>query len=232
MKKVIIVGATSGIGRGLAEVFAGKDFLVGVTGRRENLLLELKNKFSDKIYISAFDVTIPGCLQKLENLSRELGGLDILVYSSGWGKSNKSLEFEIEKQTIDLNVKAFTEVMDWGFNFFLKQGYGQIVGITSIAGMISNPGGPSYSASKAFQINYLKALKLKSMQEKLRKIHVTDIRPGYVDTPMAKGDKLFWVSSVEKASEQIFKAIMNKRKTVYISKRWRIIGGIAKILPI
>ena len=63
------------------------------------------------------------------------------------------------------------------------------------------------------------------------KIFITDIRPGFVNTRMAKGEGLFWVSSVEKASKQIYNAILNKRKIVYITKRWRIIATILKRIP-
>jgi short-subunit dehydrogenase len=62
-------------------------------------------------------------------------------------------------------------------------------------------------------------------------IHVTDVRPGFVDTAMAKGDGLFWVSPVEKAAEQIYAAIKRKKKVVYISKRWRLISYILETIP-
>ena len=62
-------------------------------------------------------------------------------------------------------------------------------------------------------------------------IAVTDIRPGFVQTAMAKGDGLFWVSSVEKAAAQIFDAIKAKKRVVYITKRWRFIAFLISILP-
>ena len=63
------------------------------------------------------------------------------------------------------------------------------------------------------------------------KIFVTDVRPGFVNTEMAKGEGLFWVASVEKASKQIYNAILKKRKIVYVTKRWRIIASILKRIP-
>ncbi|MBU3713914.1 MAG: hypothetical protein FGM46_03100 [Ferruginibacter sp.] len=62
-------------------------------------------------------------------------------------------------------------------------------------------------------------------------IYVTDVRPGFVDTAMAKGDGLFWVTPVEKAAKQIYRAIQQREKVVYISKRWRLIGYILKYFP-
>jgi len=89
---------------------------------------------------------------------------------------------------------------------------------------------PAYFASKAYQINYLEGLRQKAKDTKLP-ICVTDIRPGFVDTAMAAGENLFWVASVEKAANQIYKAIEHKRDVVYITKRWRIVGFLFWILP-
>jgi short-subunit dehydrogenase len=99
-------------------------------------------------------------------------------------------------------------------NYFKKQGHGHLVNISSIAGLIGNGEAPSYNATKAFQINYLEGLRLNAYKSRVN-IHVTDVRPGFVDTDMAKGDGLFWVAPVEKAAQQIFTAIKRKRKVYY-----------------
>lgn len=65
----------------------------------------------------------------------QIGGLDLLILSSGTGKLNESLDFEIENKTNLLNVNAFTEIVDWTFNYFKKQGNGHLVAISSIAGI-------------------------------------------------------------------------------------------------
>jgi short-subunit dehydrogenase len=137
---------------------------------------------------------------------------------------------EIEKQTIDTNIVGFTSIADWTFNYFEKQQSGHLVAISSIAGLRGNGVTPSYNASKAYQINYLEGLRQKASKLK-SKIVVTDIRPGFVDTAMAKGEGQFWVASVNKASEQIFKAIQKKKKVVYVTKRWRLIATILKRIP-
>ena len=86
MKKVIIIGSTSGIGKGLAECFAANNYKVGITGRRKELLLELKDKNPDAYLTKVLDVTdTPSSIQRLEELTNELGGLDLLVISSGIG---------------------------------------------------------------------------------------------------------------------------------------------------
>ena len=89
---------------------------------------------------------------------------------------------------------------------------------------------PAYSASKAYQINYIEALRKKSFKTG-SKIVVTDVRPGLVNTAMAKGEGLFWVMHVEKVAQQICNAIRKKKSKVYVTKRWHILAIINKILP-
>lgn len=231
MKKAIVVGATSGIGRGIAKVLSENNYRVGISGRRTNLLDEIRSENPLQYITKTLDITettdIPA---KLLQLVHELEGLDLLIISSGTGDINEKLDFEIEKRTIDTNVTGFTVVADWSFNYFKQQKFGQLVAITSIGGIRGNRQAPSYSASKAYQINYLEGLRHKAVKLKCP-VYITDIQPGFVDTEMAKGDGLFWVSSVEKASQQIFKAIKAKRKVVYVSKRWRLIAILFKIMP-
>src|SRR5688572_20493725 len=128
MKKVIVVGATSGIGKELAQLLVKNGFKVGITGRRTELLKELKLSNPDLFVSKTFDVTETNTIpQHLQELVNELGGLDLLVLSSGIGDLNKELDFEIEKRTIDVNVSGFTCVADWSFNYFWKQKSGHFV---------------------------------------------------------------------------------------------------------
>ena len=78
--------------------------------------------------------------------------------------------------------------------------------------------------------NYLQGLRHKFAKLRLP-ISVTDVQPGFVDTAMAKADHKFWVASPEKAAQQIFEAIRKRKKHVYVTKRWRIIAWLIKILP-
>jgi len=231
MKKAIIIGASSGIGKGLAKLLTENNYIVGITGRNEKLLDELKKINPKSFVVKIFDVTDTKIsILKLEELTSELGGLDLLILSSGTGDLNETLDFEIERKIIDLNVTGFTNIIDWAFNYFEKQNFGHLVAITSVAGIRGSRQAPSYNATKSYQINYLEGLRQKS--KKLKKpVFITDVRPGLVDTDMAKGEGLFWVMPVKKVVKQILKAIKNKRKVVYVTKRWGLIGILLKILP-
>lgn len=230
MKKAIIIGASSGIGNVLSKIFIENDYNVGITGRRIAELETLKESNPKKISISAFDCTTENNAQKLEELVAQLGGLDVLVLSAGTGDLNEKLEFEIEHATNQLNVIAFTEIVDWAFNYFEKHGNGHLVAISSIGGLRGSRIAPAYNASKAYQINYLEGLRQKSKKSK-KKIYVTDVRPGFVDTDMAKGKGQFWVATKEKAAKQIYGLIKKKKAVGYVSKRWRLVALLLKILP-
>lgn len=231
MKKAIIIGATSGIGKALAKTLINDNYKVGITGRRTELLNELKAENTEKYYIQTLDVAdTERAIEAIEKLVEELGGLDLLIISSGTGDINKTLDFQIEKRTIDVNVTGFTSIADWTFNFFEKQKYGHLVVISSVAGLRGEWQAPSYNATKAYQINYAEALGKKAKKVKSQ-IFVTDIRPGFVNTDMAKGEGLFWVANVDKAVKQIYSAIRRKKRVAYITKRWCFVAMILKRLP-
>ena len=230
MKKAAIIGATSGIGRELAKLLVDNNYIVGITGRRRKLLKDLEKENPSQYVIKSFNINDTKNISKhLKGLTKELGGIDLLIISAGTGDINNDLDFSIEKRTIDTNVLGFTAIADWTFNFFQNQKHGHLVGISSIAGLRGSGQAPSYNATKAFQINYLEGLRQKA--SKLKGITVTDIRPGFVKTRMAKGKGQFWVAPPKIAAKQILNAIRKKRKIAYVTKRWSLIAIVLKFLP-
>lgn len=231
MKNAIIIGATSGIGKELARLLADDGFKVGITGRRTELLESLKSENPDSYFIKTFDVKDTKVVEeKLLELTSELGGLDLLILSSGTGEINNKLDFEIEFRTIETNVIGWTFIADWAYKFFEKQKYGHLIAISSIGGLRGNRQSTSYNATKAYQINYLEGLRQKATKLK-EQVYITDIRPGLVNTEMAKGEELFWVMPVEKAARQIYEAIKKKKRIAYVTKRWKLIAAIIKRIP-
>jgi short-subunit dehydrogenase len=231
MKRCIIIGATSGIGQALAELLLQNYYMIGVIGRREMLLDTLKEKNPNRVFVKRMDVQDISSIQiSCTDLVSQLGGLDLMIISAGIGEENKNLNFEIEHDVIKTNVQGFTCLADWGMRYFKEQGHGHLVNISSIAGIRGNGVAPSYNATKAYQINYLEGLRINA-KDFGSSITVTDVRPGFVDTAMAKGDGLFWVAPVEKAAKQIYRAIQQKKEVVYVSRRWKLIGILLKLLP-
>ena len=223
---ILIIGATSGIGRGLWDTYAENDNNVIVLGRRISLLDEMKEMRPTNTTIYSCDITNH---QKLEPLFKDVFDnakhIDLAIICAGTGDLNPELLPDIELSTINTNVLGWTIAVDSIYNLFKKQGFGHIVTITSIGGLVGEPNAPAYSATKAYQINYSQALRKKSKKDG---ISVTEVRPGLVNTAMAKGEGLFWVMPVPKVVRQIKKAIKQKKSLVVVTKRWNIISFIMK----
>jgi short-subunit dehydrogenase len=230
MKKVIIIGATSGIGKELALCYLKAGHKVGITGRRMNLLQEIKQQYPSQTEMECFDVMGNENIRHLQNLIEKLGGMDVFVYNSGTADVHKELNEQNEMTTTKTNVLGFVELTASAFNYFVKQGHGQIAATSSIASNRGNGWVPSYSASKAYMSNYMEALLIKAQRLK-KNIAVTDIQPGFVDTAMAKGDGQFWVAPVEKAGKQIFEAIEKRKQKVYVTKRWVLFAWLMRNVP-
>lgn len=230
MKKAIIIGASSGIGKALARELVQNKYRVGITGRREAHLLELQKEQPEQIQIATFDTTEPNAIEQLEALEKRLGGIDLFIISAGIGHLNLDYDYSLENETNQLNVVAFTRLVNWSMRYFEKQGWGHLVNISSVASRRGGRQAPAYSASKAYQSIYLEGMAQKVAYDKLP-IYTTDVRPGFVKTAMAKADKMFWVSSKEKAARQIFQSIQRKKRIVYISRRWVIIAWILERIP-
>ncbi len=229
--KAIIIGASSGIGEALAVKLAEEGYELGLTARRYDLLEGLAKKIKTKTFIEKMDVSdFDSARMCLNNLFIKMKDIDLVIISAGTGHINESLDFKPEQETIDVNVTGFVNLADCAYAYFQKRGSGQLAGISSIGALRGNPVAPAYNASKAFVSNYLEGLKVKSYKGK-ENIFITDIRPGFVDTAMAKGEGLFWVSSPTVAAEQIYDGIRKKKNVAYITKRWWLIAVVMRGLP-
>lgn len=232
MKKVLITGATSGIGRELAIQFSQQGYRVGLTGRREDRLIELKQHIGELAFIHPLDVTeFKQAEQVYHKLTEEMGGLDIMILNAGVGRAKLLPLWESDKQTIDVNVTAFAHGMNWAFHFFREQGHGQIVGMSSVASSLASGRASAYTASKHFITNYMIGFRQK-INRIGADITITDIRPGFVESEMTEDNKrMFWVSTTEKAVAQMIKAIEAKKNYKYVTKRWRLIAWFANSIP-
>lgn len=231
MKKAIIIGASSGIGKELAKVLSQNEYAVGLTGRRFELLTELKSQLSTQTFVKAMDVSqTDEAIQQLTELIAEMNGVDLVIVNAGVGFINSEFEWRKEKTTLEINVVGFAAMTNAAVKHFLERGSGHLVGISSIAAIRGAGDAPAYNASKAFVSNYLEGLQQKFTKLNLP-IVVTDVKPGFVDTAMAQGEGLFWVATPEKAAQQIFDTIKAQKNHAYITKRWRSIGWLLKVMP-
>ena len=228
---IVIIGATSGIGKALFEKYANENNRIGIIGRRAHLLDELYQKYPSKTIPTKADITnLEEIEQAINALHKEMEYIDLAIVCSGTGDINATLDYSIERPAIDTNIVGWTFVIDMLYHILEQQGHGHLVAITSAGGLRGEAMAPAYSATKAYQINYVEALRKKAFKNG-EHIIVTDIRPGLVDTAMAKGEGLFWVMPVEKVAMQIISAIRKKKSKAYVTRRWHILAIINKNLP-
>lgn len=230
MKKAIVVGATSGIGKALCKTLIANHYLLGITGPEQDLLEEIKNSAPDKIHALCFDSVKESNATHLNKLAKTLGKIDLLVFCSGIGNQDENDGFEKENQANQLNVIAFTEIAHWAYHYFEAQGYGHFASISSLAGLFGYRKAPAYHAAKSYQIIYLESLRQRAHRSK-KNIYITDIRPSFVNTDMADDNQKFWSISRERAASEIYKLIKKKRAVGYLSKRWCFIAFLVKAMP-
>ena len=232
MKKIIIIGATSGIGRGLAEVYSQEDYLIGITGRRENLLEEVCARDKDKLFYQVCDITdTQATISSLKTLTQKMGGMDILIICAGTGELNPELSYQLEEPTLLTNVIGFTNIADWGFRYFEQQKSGHLVTISSVGGTRGSGIAPAYNASKAYQINYMEGLRQKATKSPYS-IYTTDIRPGFVATDLLNDGKHYpLLMDAAEVGRHISWSLKRKQRVAVIDWRYRILVFFWKMIP-
>ncbi|MDD9912337.1 MAG: SDR family NAD(P)-dependent oxidoreductase [Alphaproteobacteria bacterium] len=227
MKKVIITGATSGIGYALAKEFHSRGYIVGITGRREKRLLQLAEELGhERVFIQTLDVTARDVHEKLDSLADAMDGVDIFVANAGVGYVTRTLDLAKDRHIIDVNVTGFVATVCWAAQKFTEQKHGHIVGISSVASTFYSGVTAAYNASKAFVCSYLMGIRLMFKTQKLP-VFVTEVRPGFVESEMVEGQKgMFWVAKTSVAAYQMVEAVERKKKVVYITSRWRIVAWL------
>lgn len=230
-KKAIIVGASSGIGLEVAKLLLADGWNLGVAARREEPLQNLKAMASERVEIMTIDVTKPEAGEKLLALIGQLGGMDLYFHASGIGKQNRTLEEDIELNTMETNAVGFTRMIGTAYRYFARQGKGHIAAITSIAGTKGLGPAPAYSATKALQATYLQAMEQQARQRGLD-IRFTDIRPGFVDTALLNGTfKYPMLMKPGAVARDIVSSIYRKRHVRVIDGRYRVLTFFWRLIP-
>lgn len=229
-KRIVIIGATSGIGRKVAEAYITQGWKVGVAGRRAEELEALRKQAPDQVFTQVIDVTQPDSPEHLQALIKQVGGMDVFLLSSGIGKQNHKLEPETELKTAATNVEGFIRMVTTAYHFFAQQGYGHLAAISSIAGTKGLGAATAYSATKRFQNTYLDAMDQLARMNKLN-ITFTDIRPGFVATPLLKDDRYPLLMNVTDVAEEIVQAIEKKKRIAIIDWKYRILVFFWRMIP-
>ena len=229
-KRIVIMGATSGIGLEVARLFHREGHPVAIAGRRQENLQRISSELGNCPY-AQIDVTAPNAPALLQELIGQLGGMDIYLHVSGIGKQNRQLDTTIELSTVETNAMGFTRMINHAWHYFRTQGGGHIAAVTSIAGTKGMGAAPSYSATKRYCNTYLQALaQLAGMQG--LKIRFTDIRPGFVDTDLLSGTFHYpMMMKPVPVARHIYRGIMARRRVVTIDWRYRLLVFFWRLIP-
>lgn len=235
---ILIIGASSGLGRETALYYARQGYKVGVCARRSEPLAALAAECPQNIHWTTLDVTAHDCRERLMSFIDRLGGIDIALYAAGCGWNNPNLNVAEDNRTVQTNVVGFTTAINALFDYFAdRQGHTtrykpQLCAITSIAGTKGIGISATYSASKRYETTYLEAL---SQLAKYRKIAVdiTDIRPGFIDTALldTTAHRYPMLMSVDYAAKRIVRAINRRKRVAYVDWRWHIVVMLWRLIP-
>ena len=197
VRRVVIIGATSGIGLEVAKGYLKAGWQVGIAGRREEELEKLLLTAPGQVCAQALDVTREDAPHLLQRLIDKLGGIRMVTAA---------------------------------YHYFEQQGYGHLAVISSIAGTKGLGSAPAYSATKRFQNTYIEALDQLAHMNRLP-IVFTDIRPGFVATPLLKDDKYPLLMNVSKVAAHIISALNKKKRTVIIDRRYQVLVFFWRLIP-
>lgn len=230
MKHIVIMGATSGLGQETARLCIGAGWRVGAAGRNAEALAQLKALAPAQVETAVIDVTHEDAPQRLEELIGRLGGMDIYFHASGIGKRNTGLDPAIELATLRTNGEGFVRMTTAAFGWFRAHGGGHIAVISSIAGTRGLGSAPAYSATKRMQNTYINALAQLARMEKLP-IRFTDIRPGFVATPLLADDDYPLLMQPGPVARRIFRAIRRRRRRIVIDRRYAVLVLLWRLIP-
>lgn len=226
------MGATSGIGLRVAEIFAKAGWLVGAAGRKEKVMRKLQSDFPDRIRYAQIDINATDAPSRLRDLIARLGGMDIYFHISGIGYENEALITDHDTATAQTNVVGFTRMIDTAFRHFRSHGKrGRIAAITSVAGTKGIGQLASYSASKKYQQTYLTALDQLARMQGLD-ISFTDIRPGWIRTPLLNPDRIYPMTmTLDHAVAGIIRAVIARKRVCVVDWRWDIAVRLWSLIP-
>lgn len=234
MKKIVIVGASSGIGFQAAADFARAGWRVGMAARRLEPMQALKDQYPDRIEIAQIDVTAPDAPRRFADLIEAIDGMDTLLFCSGTGFSDPELDDAKLVDTLEVNVVGFARIVAEAYKYYRATAsveQGQIAVITSVAATKGIGIAATYSASKRFQVQFINALEQLAYTQQVN-VAFTDIRPGFVRTPLLCDDRSYpMIMSVAQAARLVERAVVERKRVAVIDSRWRIVNALWSLLP-
>ena len=227
------MGATSGIGYEVARLLAGRNWRVGIAGRRKDILEKMMAETAGIVAYEVIDVIQTQATDGLHRLIERLGGMNLYFHSSGIGYQNTSLNAEKELSTIETNCLGMARLVGEAFRYFEahKEDTAQLAVISSIARTKGLGAAPAYSASKRFTSHYLECLCQLTYIRKIRNIHITDIRPGFVKTPLIEGSNFPMQLDAPNVAVSIVDGLERRKSVITVNWLYRLLVFFWKMIP-
>lgn len=230
-KRIVVVGATSGIGLDVARLFISRGWFVGVAGRNTQMLDALKQENPSQVYTAVIDITHSDAPERLSHLIEEMSGMDVYFHSSGIGYNNPQLDETKELDTLRTNGEGFTRMIGAAYRYFRLRKKGQIVAISSVAATRGMGSAPAYSATKRFQMHYLQSIRQLATTDSLH-LAVTEIRPGFVDPPLLRDGKYPMLMESKIVAQAIVKAVIRRKRLLTFDWRYRLLVAFWRMIPV
>lgn len=229
----IVMGATSGIGYEVAKLLAQRGWKVGVAGRREHILTQMVAETEGIIAYEVVDVTTSCAIEGLHRLIAKMGGMDMYFHSSGIGYQNTALDAEKELNTVVTNCLGMARLVGEVFRYFEQhpERSGQIAVVSSIARTKGLGAAPAYSASKRFTSHYLESLCQLTSIKGIRHIHISDIRPGFVKTPLIEGSNFPMQLDVKRTAALIVAGVERGKAVITVNWLYRLLVFFWQMIP-
>lgn len=232
MKRIVIMGASSGIGLHVAEELASRGVYVGLAARHTSAMKMMKEKYPDNVEYASIDVTHANAPKLLGELIGRLGGMDIYLHVAGIGYENLGLDPQREVDIINTNACGFARMLCAAYRYFRDNGrIGHIAAVTSVAGTNGLGRLSAYSASKRCAQTYMVALEQLARIEHAD-VTFTDIRPGWVRTPLLLSDHRYPMEmALDYVVPQVIRAIVRRPRVAVIDWRWNVLVGLWRCVP-
>ena len=236
-KVVFLTGASSGIGEGIAVEIAKRGAIVGMLARREEFLKQISDKIEQNGGTARFfavDVTdAKAVAEAAQNLRKEFGEIDILIANAGIGGNNaetRNLNAEAVAKVININLLGAVNAVAAVLPSMLENESGQLVAVSSLAGIRGLPKSAAYSASKAGMTAFFESVRL-DVQHK--GVDVTIIQPGFIKTPLTsgRGAKMPFLMELEDSIPHFLNAIEKRKKVVAFPWQLATLVRAARIFP-
>lgn len=232
--RVVISGASSGLGLALAQHYLAQGAVVAVVARRADLLQSLSKKFPQQVYCYPLDICDAAAMQAAaQDFIAHAGVPDIVIANAGVSVgtlTEYAEDIDAFQQVMNINVLGVVKTFQPFLRAMRKAGHGKLVGIASVAGLRGLPGAGAYSASKAALISYLESLRVELHGSGVR---VVTICPGYIKTPMTNINPypMPFILDADVAARRIARAIESGKSFAVVPWQMRVVGCVLKLLP-